>query len=141
LRLYLDGALFTGSGAEVHRDGDRYQLVLPSGPVSVAAVRRGNEVLISYRGTQYKFATQPARAGGPNAVGTGSLVATIPGLVVDVRTRLGETVSKGETLVVVEAMKTQQPFVAPFDGVVKDVPVTPGMQVEDGTLLVRVEAV
>ena len=59
----------------------------------------------------------------------------MPGLVVDVRATPGQSITKGETIVVVEAMKTQQPFLAPFDGIVTEIRVQKGDQVAESALL------
>lgn len=64
----------------------------------------------------------------------------MPGLIVDVPVTEGQTIAKGDRLVVLEAMKTQQPFLAPFDGVVDRVLAKAGDQVQDGQLLVQVRA-
>jgi 3-methylcrotonyl-CoA carboxylase alpha subunit len=52
---------------------------------------------------------------------------------------VGDKVTKGQKLIVLEAMKTQQPFNAPFDGTVKALNAVKGAQVNDGELLVVVE--
>jgi 3-methylcrotonyl-CoA carboxylase alpha subunit len=63
----------------------------------------------------------------------------MPGQIVDVLVAAGDTVSKGQKLIVLEAMKTQQPFNAPFDGTVITLNAVKGAQVKDGELLVVVE--
>jgi biotin carboxyl carrier protein len=62
----------------------------------------------------------------------------MPGQIVDVRTQIGETVKKGQVLLVLEAMKTQQPFAAPFDGCVETLTVSVGQLVQEGAVLVKV---
>jgi len=47
----------------------------------------------------------------------------------------GDTVAKGQPVVVLEAMKMEHALVAPFDGVVETVGVAVGDQVTDGTVL------
>ncbi len=68
--------------------------------------------------------------------GTGSLRAPMPGLVKVVRASVGEHVSKGQALLVLEAMKMEHTIAAPHDGEVADI-VAEGQQVTDGTVLVR----
>jgi biotin carboxyl carrier protein len=48
-------------------------------------------------------------------------------------------VEKGDKILVLEAMKTQQAFTAPFAGVVRRIEVEKGSQVSDGELLAVVE--
>lgn len=70
---------------------------------------------------------------------SGSLHAPMPGSVVSVGVTVGEAVRKGQTLVVLEAMKMEHPIFSPEDGVVREVRVSPGDQVDRGALLVVVE--
>ncbi|MDH3685122.1 MAG: ATP-grasp domain-containing protein [Myxococcales bacterium] len=69
----------------------------------------------------------------------GGFVARMPGKVIDLRVAVGDRVTAGDTLVVLEAMKMEHPMRAPEDGVVTEVRVTLGDQIEGGTLLLVVE--
>ena len=69
----------------------------------------------------------------------GSLVAPMPGSVVSIAVVVGDQVRKGQTLVVLEAMKMEHPIGSPEDGVVTEIRVAPGEQVERGALLVVVD--
>jgi propionyl-CoA carboxylase alpha chain len=68
----------------------------------------------------------------------GSLVAPMPGSVVRVLVEVGAIVSKGQPLVVLEAMKMEHTVAAPTEGAVTDVRVMAGQQVEAGAVLVVV---
>jgi len=70
---------------------------------------------------------------------SGGFVAPMPGVVLDVRVSAGEAVTKGQTLVVLEAMKMEHHMNAPADGVVAEVLVHQGQQVENGALLLVFE--
>jgi propionyl-CoA carboxylase alpha chain len=70
----------------------------------------------------------------------GSLHAPMPGSVVSVEIAVGDAVRKGQTLVVLEAMKMEHPIGCPEDGVVSEIKVSAGDQVERGALLVVVES-
>jgi pyruvate carboxylase subunit B len=65
------------------------------------------------------------------------LRADMPGLVVDIKCAVGDTVQRGEALVVLEAMKMQNELGAPGDGVVESIHAEPGQSVESGALLVQ----
>ena len=67
--------------------------------------------------------------------------APMPGLIVDVLAAEGDAVKKGQKILVLEAMKTQQPFASPFDGILKKLFVAKGTQVVEGALLAVVEEV
>jgi 3-methylcrotonyl-CoA carboxylase alpha subunit len=70
------------------------------------------------------------------AGGGDSLRAPMPGLVKIVRAAAGETVVKGQPLLVLEAMKMEHTIAAPHDGVLAEI-ASEGAQVTDGTVLVR----
>ena len=75
------------------------------------------------------------------AVGDGNLVeAPMPGSVREVLAKVGQAVKQGDRLAVLEAMKMEHALLAARDGVVAEVLVTQGDQVEAGAALVRLEA-
>ncbi len=65
--------------------------------------------------------------------------AAMPGLVVTVAVQAGDTIKKGQKLLSLEAMKMETTIQAEIDGVLADVLVKPGSQVETGDLLIRFE--
>jgi 3-methylcrotonyl-CoA carboxylase alpha subunit len=140
LRFYQgDEILSQVPDVRVEPFGDRLRVVTAEGTFTALAVRVGNEVLVSVQGRQYRLGTERLRSAAAGAASSGELRAPMPGLIVDVKVTPGQSVRKGETLVVLEAMKTQQPFAAPFDGTVATVAVTAGQQVADGALLAKVD--
>ena len=62
--------------------------------------------------------------------------APMPGKILKVAVKEGESVSKGDLLVVLEAMKMENEIFSPADGVVKQVAVSAGDSVNTGDLLV-----
>ncbi|MBQ8331395.1 MAG: biotin/lipoyl-binding protein [Clostridia bacterium] len=84
-------------------------------------------------------APAPAPAVAPSSVGkAGSVVikAPMPGNIMKVNCTVGDTVKKGDVLVVLEAMKMENDICAPADGVVASVDVSQGTTVETDTVLV-----
>ena len=71
--------------------------------------------------------------------GPAPLVAPMPGLIVRVNARVGDQVSAGQGLVVMEAMKMENELRAPAAGTVKAVHATPAMVVEKGAILIELE--
>jgi 3-methylcrotonyl-CoA carboxylase alpha subunit len=61
----------------------------------------------------------------------------MPGKVTGLSVKAGETVKKGQPLLVLEAMKMEHALTAPFDGVVDEVAVALGAQVTEGAMLVK----
>lgn len=74
-----------------------------------------------------------------SAVAQGSLIAPMPGAVVRVGAAVGDTVTAGQPLVWLEAMKMEHTLAAPGDGVLAELTVAPGQQVDVGAVLARVE--
>jgi propionyl-CoA carboxylase alpha chain len=74
-----------------------------------------------------------------NAVASGSLLAPMPGTVVRVAVEHGQTVSAGDPVLVLEAMKMQHTVSAPYAGVVTEINVKTGAQVASGEVLAVVE--
>jgi propionyl-CoA carboxylase alpha chain len=80
------------------------------------------------------------RFADPNAVAhAGSLLAPMPGTVLRVLAGTGDAVTAGAALVVLEAMKMEHTVAAPVDGVVGELHVAPGDQVETRQVLAVVE--
>jgi 3-methylcrotonyl-CoA carboxylase alpha subunit len=69
---------------------------------------------------------------------TGSMRAPMPGLVKLVRARSGDAVTKGQPLLILEAMKMEHTIAASHDGTVAEI-AAEGSQVTEGTVLVRFE--
>jgi propionyl-CoA carboxylase alpha chain len=68
-------------------------------------------------------------------VAAGSLVAPMPGTVVRVGVEVGAVVTQGQPLLWLEAMKMEHTIAAPADGVVSELKVTAGQQVDVGAVL------
>lgn len=67
------------------------------------------------------------------------LVSFIPGTVVDILVSRGQEVKKGDTLVILDAMKMQNHLNSAIDGKVKSVNVSKGDRVPKGVVLVELE--
>ncbi|WP_280398268.1 acetyl/propionyl/methylcrotonyl-CoA carboxylase subunit alpha [Nocardia carnea] len=72
-------------------------------------------------------------------VATGSLLAPMPGSVIRLGAEVGSTVTAGQPILWLEAMKMEHTIAAPVDGVLSAVNVEVGRQVEVGTVLAVVE--
>jgi propionyl-CoA carboxylase alpha chain len=100
---------------------------------------RGTEVDIESSLGHVALAKQPRFVDPADQVATGSLLAPMPGSVISVQVATGDTVTAGQTVLVLEAMKMQHTVSAPHDGVVTEIDVAVGQQVEAGAVLAVVE--
>jgi biotin carboxyl carrier protein len=84
-------------------------------------------------------AAAPSSAGAGAAFVKGGVTAQIAGRVITVKVKVGDTVAKGDVLLLLEAMKMENEIKSPTDGIVKDIPVSEGDRVSEGQVLVVVE--
>ena len=80
-------------------------------------------------------AAAPAPAAPAGNAGGVEVTASLPGKVFKVEASAGQSVSAGDTIIVLEAMKMEVPVVAPQDGTIATINVGVGDAVEAGTLL------
>ena len=64
----------------------------------------------------------------------------MPGRIIAVAVAAGDSVTKGQKLVTLEAMKMEHSLTAPFDGTVAELTAVEGGQVSEGAVLVRLTA-
>ncbi|MGV0744864.1 ATP-binding protein [Mycolicibacterium sp. XJ870] len=107
-------------------------------PFEVA--RYGSDVFVDSPLGPVQLTAQPRFPDPDSAVAHGSLLAPMPGSVVRVGAAAGDTVTAGQPLIWLEAMKMEHTIAAPEDGVLAELNVTAGQQVEVGAVLARVEA-
>jgi pyruvate carboxylase subunit A/propionyl-CoA carboxylase alpha chain len=106
-------------GFDVARYGEQVFVDSPLGPVQLVALPR--------------FPDPDA------AVAQGSLLAPMPGSVLRVGATIGDTVIAGQPLIWLEAMKMEHTVTAPSDGVLAELNVEAGQQVDVGAVLARVD--
>ncbi len=99
-----------------------------------------DEVVVFERGEAFSFRRPKAQAGGEAGESDGAVLSPMPGKIVSVSVKAGDTVTRGQTLLVLEAMKMEHALAAPFDGVVAELSAEAGGQVSEGVVLVRLEA-
>lgn len=67
------------------------------------------------------------------------ILSPVGGIIVEVKLRVGETVKKGQEILILEAMKMHTSIAAPFDGKIKSIPVAAGDTVRETQILVEFE--
>jgi propionyl-CoA carboxylase alpha chain len=110
--------------------------------LDVAGVRRAFEIA-SHDGDVYvdsllgpvALRRLPRFVDPAEQVAAGSLLAPMPGSVARIAVAVGDRVKAGDAVVWLEAMKMQHRINAPADGVVAELPVREGQQIDVGTVL------
>lgn len=102
--------------------------------------RYGDAVFVDSPGGAVRL-TALSRFPDPDAAPAhGSLLAPMPGSVLRIGATVGDPVTTGQPLIWLEAMKMEHTIAAPADGVIAELNVTAGQQVEVGAVLARVES-
>ncbi|HRJ77600.1 MAG TPA: biotin/lipoyl-binding protein [Planctomycetota bacterium] len=120
-RVQLNGGAATFG---YHRDKERTVLILD-----------GTHYEVQVREEEHVRFTQLARR--PGAQGKLDVKAPMPGQVVSVLVKPGDSVKKNQTLLFLHAMKLENDIRSPRDGVVLEVPIKQGDALEKGALMVR----
>lgn len=81
-------------------------------------------------------APRPAAASAPASAGGTKVTSPLPGVILDVAVKEGDSVKKGDKVVVLEAMKMENVIEATADGVVKEIKVKKSDSVLEGDVLV-----
>lgn len=83
---------------------------------------------------QSAVTAEPAKPAAVPA-GEGAVKAPLTGSITTVNVKAGDSVKKGQVLMILEAMKMENEILAPCDGTVTSVSVTAGTQVDAGVVL------
>ncbi|TKD50047.1 acetyl/propionyl/methylcrotonyl-CoA carboxylase subunit alpha [Sphingomonas baiyangensis] len=99
----------------------------------------GDELLIVEDGATFAFARWRAGGMAAGAAGDGAILSPMPGRILSLDVVQGDTVSAGQKLLTLEAMKMEHALTAPFDGIVAELDAEVGAQVQVDALLARIE--
>jgi len=129
----------TGHEINVRRDWPERRI--EAGDLTLGWAEVGDQFVLFDRGEAVPVSAYRARtSAGTGAASDGALRAPMPGKIVSVSARSGETVTKGQSIVVLEAMKMEHALTAPFDGVVDSIGVAVGDQAPEGAVLATISA-
>lgn len=107
---------------------------------NVSWAQHAGAITVFMRGEIHEFQLVDQLAvGGDEEAGGDTVLAPMPGLVRVVTATSGQSVSTGDALLVLEAMKMEHTLRAPRDGVVAEVLIVEGEQVEAGSVMVSLE--
>ncbi len=84
-------------------------------------------------------APTPAAAPRPSAGGGAGIKSPLPGTVLDVLVKEGDSVKAGQKVIILEAMKMENDILADKDGVVTKLAVSKGAAIMEGDLLITIE--
>ena len=100
----------------------------------------GTTAFINDDGHTFQFAFDGVRGSASGHAHDGTILSPMPGRIIAVEVAAGDTVTKGQKLLTLEAMKMEHTLTAPFDGLVAELNAEAGAQVQVEALLVRIEA-
>ncbi len=122
------------------RAGPRLAFSVDGQSKSAGVVKDDRAVTVFLDGETYSFVLPDRLADADEANAGGDwIISPLPGLVRQVAAEAGVAVTVGQQLVLIEAMKMEHGLTAPRDGTVAEVLVAKGEQVEDGTVLVKLQ--
>lgn len=120
-----------GSRYSVNADGHRF---------SIVAVRLKGKLSLYMGESRWVFGLPDALNLVEESGTSGNdIISPMPGLVTVMSAKIGQAVSKGDALIVLEAMKMEHTLTAPRDGIVAEVLAKVGDQVQDGMLLLSLQ--
>lgn len=143
LVVTVDGQAYDASYHEVdahgqvvlNHDGKSYGLSIEGDENDVGIALAGHFYAVKIEDERERAAHAAERASGRSG---GLVTSVMPGVVVEVLVKKGESVEKGAPLLILSAMKMQNEIPAPAAGVVKELHVTPGQAVAAGAKLVSI---
>jgi biotin carboxyl carrier protein len=105
--------------------------------IAVANEPHATWVFVDGQVARIEHEVQGARAGRRRTAGSSDVMSPMPATVVAMHATPGQSVTEGETLIVLEAMKMELPIKAPRSGVVKAIHCAQGDLVQPGVILIE----
>lgn len=140
-RAYRVKAEGLSMNVAVLRDGALTRIRIDGLDEDILVAWQGNVLYLSRRGVSMSFTEFRERAASSKEGTDCFAVAPMPGAIAAVHSLVGMNVAKGETLLILEAMKMEHPIVAPVAGTVIAVHFSLGQQVATSDVLVEIEPV
>jgi pyruvate carboxylase len=101
------------------------------------SIKTKDKVWVQWRGKIYGLSTETNKRRSSSSGETKELVAPFSCKVLKIHVKAGQTVAKGDPVVVVEAMKMEYSYTSPKEGVIDSISVKEGEIVSGGTQFVR----
>ncbi len=74
-----------------------------------------------------------------STIGEQKITAPMPGIIMSIEVKAGDNVQKGDTLMILEAMKMENEIITPKDGVIVSIDTSEGASVDTGDILATIE--
>ncbi len=97
------------------------------------------QLFVGHFETDYLVKGKVQGSTSSQVLGAGSLQSPMPGKIFKVLCQKGDTVKKGDPILIVEAMKMEHSIKSTKDGVIKDIFFSEGEQIQGGVLLCDIE--
>ena len=124
----------------VEVDATPYLAEAAPGAAAGSIIESGSERVLFLDGMGWRVGEPQARHVVADAADAdGTVLSPMPGQVIAVEVAEGDAVTRGQTLLVVEAMKMENRLVAPFDGTVTALQAVMGRQVSEDMVLARIK--
>jgi len=141
-----DKTIYSASLIKSDNDGFIVSINNNSEKIYIAESSSGG-LILNYRGFDFTFErtdqapddSETLEPVSSHKADTGDLISPMPGRVLDIKIREGMHVSKGDLLLIVEAMKMENNILAPSDGIIEKILVKKGDNVDTSSLLVHLK--
>lgn len=122
----------------IHRENIFLDLLIDGRKVRAFLTTNGQKRWVTIQGQTFVLTrAQEYRTGSALSFANNQINAPMPGVVRSVMIQVGDAVVKGQTLLVIEAMKMENKVIAPFSGVVMSLAVSAGQTVEREQVLLH----
>ncbi len=130
-RITINGEAFDVNVEEVHPGGS-----MPVPPPAPAPVAAAPPAPVAVPAPAPVPAPKPTPVAAPAAAGGQAIQAPMPGKVLGLKASVGDNVTSGTVLAILEAMKMENDIVAPADGTIASINVSVGDSVNTGDVLI-----
>ncbi len=139
---------FGSEEAIISVDGEKYTVGLKDLGIEKApdiALQAQGTVPVSTGGTKApRMASAPVSTGAApkaaTAASSGNVItAPLPGLIMDIKVKEGDTITSGQNVMIMEAMKMENHIPATMGGVIQSIDVKVGDSVSEGQVLLTLE--
>jgi biotin carboxyl carrier protein len=145
-QIKIDGSP-VASSFSTRSNNSEIQLLIDNRSYDVEVVKQNGNFNVFIYGREYTLYAEDERlarirevAGmGAGGVSEKELQAPMPGLVTKILKEVGNEVKKGDSVVIVEAMKMENELKAPLDGIIKDIKIKEGQSIDKNAVLVVFE--